>query len=181
MTTDHETDHETWRELLALRLYDELDPEEAARLAHHLAGCAACRDEAAAIERGLGSLIPREHREADEPATELPADLARRTAELAGAIDLQPAGGASAGARTWMAALVGFAAGALLVFTTGMGVPRHSPVPVPQRPVVQTTWSTSPVEVASAPVPFERSDPPPPAPTRGTLARLGALLERRGG
>jgi hypothetical protein len=47
---------ETTRELLALRLYDELERDEGARLDAHLADCAACRAKADELEQGLGRL-----------------------------------------------------------------------------------------------------------------------------
>ena len=169
------TDHETFRELLALRLYGELEPDESARLARHLTDCAACREEAGALERGLGSRIPSS---AVEPATELPEDLARRTAALAGTVYSEADAGLGSGPETWIAALVGFAAGA--VFALGLRPDGASgrPVPPAPRPIVQTTWSTAPVEEPADAARFERSDPPPPAPASGTLARLGTLLDR---
>lgn len=55
-TTPH--DHDALRELLALRLYDELDPAETTRLDAHLAECSACRAYDAELVAGLGSLRP---------------------------------------------------------------------------------------------------------------------------
>ena len=52
------TTHEPFRELLALRLYDELDQFEGARLDAHLEDCAACREFAAALGEGLGVVVP---------------------------------------------------------------------------------------------------------------------------
>ena len=47
---------ENIRELLALRLYDELEGSEGARVDAHLLDCEACRKAAAELERGLGRL-----------------------------------------------------------------------------------------------------------------------------
>ena len=47
--------HERYRELLALALYDELDADETALLAGHLAHCAACRTEQSQLAGGLGA------------------------------------------------------------------------------------------------------------------------------
>ena len=47
---------ENIRELLALRLYDELEGSEGARVDAHLTDCGACRKAAAELERGLGRL-----------------------------------------------------------------------------------------------------------------------------
>lgn len=47
--------HESFRELTALRLYDELDGADAERLEAHLSGCAECREYAAELEAGLGA------------------------------------------------------------------------------------------------------------------------------
>ncbi len=62
---------ETNRELLALRLYGELEGDEGERVDAHLASCAACRATAAELERGLGLL------RAAPPALESPDSWAR--------------------------------------------------------------------------------------------------------
>jgi hypothetical protein len=53
---------EAWRDHLVARLYDELDPADAGRLAAHLGQCAACRDEIAQLA------VVRERLRRAEPA-----------------------------------------------------------------------------------------------------------------
>ncbi len=72
--------HDEIRELLALRLYDELEPDEQRSLEAHLRGCTDCARFANELEVGLGRVrIPEE-------SPELPPDwdarLARSTATL---------------------------------------------------------------------------------------------------
>jgi predicted anti-sigma-YlaC factor YlaD len=61
---------ETTRELLALRLYDELERDEGARIDAHLAECGDCRALDADLGRGLGRLgaSPAVLERAAEPA-----------------------------------------------------------------------------------------------------------------
>lgn len=49
--------HDRCREALALRLYGDVEPAESAFADTHLAGCTACRDEAAALDATLGRLV----------------------------------------------------------------------------------------------------------------------------
>ena len=50
--------HEAYEELLALRLYDELDDHELRDLEAHLEGCSSCRKLSEELNRGLGA-VPR--------------------------------------------------------------------------------------------------------------------------
>lgn len=54
--------HAHFHELLALRLYDELDADELASLEQHLQACEACRAFAAELTAGLGALRPSTRR-----------------------------------------------------------------------------------------------------------------------
>ncbi len=48
--------HQEFEEMIVLRLYGELSPEDGARLDDHLLGCASCREEAAACSKLLQTL-----------------------------------------------------------------------------------------------------------------------------
>jgi len=56
--------HESIREWLALRLYEELDARDRTVLDAHLKTCADCREFASELDAGLGAL--RGEREAEE-------------------------------------------------------------------------------------------------------------------
>ncbi len=58
------TDHERFRELLALRLYDELEEVEQHELASHLESCASCQRFGEELATGLGA-VPRGGGDAD--------------------------------------------------------------------------------------------------------------------
>ena len=68
--------HEDYRELIALRLYEELEGRDGVRLEQHLSGCAPCREYALALEAGLGACSqPTED-------TDLPAGWRERLGEM---------------------------------------------------------------------------------------------------
>ena len=97
MTDRHDDDYD--KELLALRLYGELDPAEERALATRVAESSALQAYAAELEAGLGAVL-----RAPRPA-DLPAGWHER---LRAEIAAEPSG------RPWLGALVGFAAGVLV-------------------------------------------------------------------
>ena len=72
--------HERIRELLALRVYGETDPEEERAIAAHLAECPACADFAAELGQDLGRA--RELRAQASLPDDWDANLAEATADL---------------------------------------------------------------------------------------------------
>jgi anti-sigma factor RsiW len=159
-----------YRELLALRLYDELDDGERRRLEGHLARCPACRAAEVELRAGLGRLI------VDAAPAELPADWAERlheevaTAEGSAAIVHRPGWWRLAGERpVAAAAVVGFAAGVLFAWLVATG--GAAPAGVEDR-------LDRGAEVASASG-FRRADPPPLAARGGGLTPLATWLQQR--
>ncbi len=141
--------HETFHELLALRLYGELSSDEERLLAGHLATCADCRLFGDELGRTLGLLAP------ESVTRELPADWRER---LSARI-------ASARRRRWLQPLATFAAGlAAGWLVTAALRPAGVPPATPER--------------LDAPPFVLLSDPPPPATGRGQLARLSEHLGR---
>jgi hypothetical protein len=96
-------DHEPFHLLLALRLYDELDPHEKADLDHHLAACAPCQRRGRELELGLGAQLPSLPSMADV----LPEGFS----------DSSPATARPGGLRRWMTVAASFAAGLTLALT----------------------------------------------------------------
>ncbi|MEM7309219.1 MAG: zf-HC2 domain-containing protein [Planctomycetota bacterium] len=145
--------HEPFRELLALRLYGELDDAEARALAAHLAGCDACARFADELEHGLGA-APR----GETGAAELPDGWRERLDDA-----IRPA---AASRWRWAAPFAaGLAAGVLL-----MGLR-----PEPEREQ-RASGSSLVTNAGAGPELVLRPGPPPPASGRGTYARLGDLL-----
>ncbi len=149
--------HETMRELSALRLYGELDGGELRELELHLAECAECRRFAEELERGLGSLVTPRATQGD-----LPADWTTRLERAVRSPVRARAG------TPWLAAAAGFVLGA---FALGIAT--------------RATHSSSPLRsvapddiVASAFSRFDGATPPPSATTRGQLAQLSSYLHR---
>ncbi len=146
--------HEEYRELCALKLYGELDPPEAQRLADHLADCAECSRFATELESGLGQL-------AGVPASDdLPSGWRERL--VSSGAGSRRSRAQLARAHLWVAA-ASFIAGATLAWTVAR---------VPASP----DRRGEPPEAAS-PVEFARADPPPPARDLGTGAAIGAWIE----
>jgi predicted anti-sigma-YlaC factor YlaD len=145
--------HATVHEWLTLRLYGELDEHEERALAAHLAGCAACRDFAGELARGLGSLPRAPAREAELPAG-WSVSLAQRLA--------------TERRRRWLRPVLTFAAGlaAGLVHMTSTGAPDRAP----HRVQPELARSTPFVPSTSA---------PPPAASPSTFAELAALARQR--
>jgi len=144
-----------YRELAALRLYDELEADDSARLERHLGGCAACAGFARELQAGLGRLAQR------PPVDDLPAgwraglDAAlwgeRRRAALRSPL--------------WIAA-ASFLAGAALSWS------------VARPPAARAPAGESVAAVGQEPGGFERASPPPRARDRGTLPLLDLYLRR---
>jgi anti-sigma factor RsiW len=149
-------DHETYREQAALRLYGELSPEERDELEQHLAGCASCATEVAALEAGLGRLAC--------PAAEedLPAGWRQRLDEALGLERRRRA----LRSPLWIAA-ASFLAGATLAWTVGRATPAALP---------GDAHGTAAVPPGG--VPFERATAPPRARDRGSLPLLELYLRR---
>ncbi|HEX9242615.1 MAG TPA: zf-HC2 domain-containing protein [Anaeromyxobacter sp.] len=127
--------------LLSLRAAGALEPAEAARTEAHLAGCAACRAEAAADEAVL------------RLATLPPPSAAERRAVAALAADaLATLRRREARAASWKRATVGFAAAAALalVVVAPAVLGRKGPV-LPPAPAPVTTAATAQVDAWQAP------------------------------
>lgn len=138
--------HEAYEELMALRLYGELDAPEVQRLDEHLRDCAACRARADELGSSLGALAA-------------PADDAGFSAAARARLERALARERRGAWRPASAALLGFAAGLLcaLALVIASRASDAQPRGLP---------------VASAPSSFARATPPPAAQDRG----LGELL-----
>jgi len=147
--------HESFHELLCLRVYGELSPEEERSLAQHLASCADCRTFGAELAGTLG-VLHRARTSAGEG--ELPSDWHAQLAERV----------RTTRTRSWVRPLATFAAG------LAAGLLLMAALRSPQSPTNAAIGS----RLNGAP-PFElRSDPPPPYSGRGPLARLSSLRQR---
>lgn len=140
--------HESFEELLALRLYDELDPSENARLSAHLEECAACRARAVELETSLGRLRGE--------SAEAQFTAAART-RLEAALSSER----RARFRPLPAAVLGFAAGVLCALGLVLAA-RSGPEVLTQLHVAQPTTE------------FARATPPPKALDRGLAELLSA-------
>ena len=147
--------HENFRELIALRLYGEIEEKDRSRLQAHLSGCDACARYAREIEAGLGALS-RGGRASG--AEDLPADWAERLREATR--ETAP----RRRALSWWAAAASFAAGAIATAVVARG---------PSSPVPAVT--TGDASIWSR---FHREEPPPLATTEGQLSRLTGYLGR---
>jgi hypothetical protein len=96
-------DHEPFHLLLALRLYDELDPQEAADLDHHLAACVPCQRRGRELELGLGAQLPSLADVLPEGWTDSSPTTTRPERRV--------------GLRRWMTVAASFAAGLILALT----------------------------------------------------------------
>jgi hypothetical protein len=166
--------HETWRELLALRLYGELAPAEVERLEQHLATCAPCS--AFGAELGAGSLAAMTCSCAAEYGLELPADWRER-------LDAAARPRLAARARPLLIFAAGLAAG-LLIMALALGQPRGSLAPASAAPSPDTA-ETAPVSfatnglrtlVAQLPAAFLAPVGPPPPSTGRAYAGMRAYL-----
>ena len=153
--------HETYREWLALDLYDELDEGEAARLRAHLTEC----DECQALRRDLAATLGA-HRRVVEPASdELPSDWVER---LRATTEVRPV---RATRRGWSSFAAGLAAGLLVMF----GMQARPSRPTAPTPEAMLLLAASNARAA----PFVgRTEAPPPSTSRGPLAHLPRWRDR---
>ncbi len=149
------------KELLALRLYDELSPEESAELERLLARSEEARNYARELERGLGTWKAAAER---ETAPELPTSWSERLREETR--ELPPR---RAVWRTVATFAAGLAAGLLLTWANRPEPEVEPPDPAP-----------GPMELAGAiSPPFDpRPFPPPKATGGGALSRRGIRTGR---
>lgn len=151
--------HERMRELLALRLYDEIEPEEQLELASHLASCIECARFAGELDSGLGRLREEAARAAD---AQLPAGW---DARLAAATSAHPR---SIRARDLALVAAGIAAGVLLVLAWSA-----------LRPAPEASTGVARLDAeAPAFLRFRGDAPPPPATGGGPAARYLAWQTR---
>jgi anti-sigma factor RsiW len=150
--------HETFHELLALRLYGELSTEEERLLEEHLASCADCAGFASELETTLGAFAGRRTSAAGELPTDWSERLRAATREKPAPRRLQPV-------ATFVA---GLAAGLLVMAAL-------RPASGPPLDEGRVTVVTNAVEEPGFPA---RATPPPRTTSRGDLAQLSALLWR---
>jgi predicted anti-sigma-YlaC factor YlaD len=148
--------HEQIRELLALRLYGEIEPDEERALVEHLRECRECARFARELEQGLGRT--RELRETADLPAGWDASLADATARLR--------------RRSWMreALLVGsgLAAGVLAMLAwSAFSSPRATV------PSIASSYPDAPAFLR-----FQHDTPPPLATAGGPAARYLAWQAR---
>jgi anti-sigma factor RsiW len=152
--------HDEFREMLALRLYGELDERGRAELDAHLRACADCRRFASELDVGLGAL--RQPRAAADEL-ELPPDWRERLQRAAddgrGRVPISP----------WWTSAAAFAAG-LLAAMLWFHRPSDRALDAPRRDDADGA--------ALIYRHFLGKVEPPPAATNGTLARLGDYRTR---
>jgi anti-sigma factor RsiW len=149
--------HERYEELAALALYGELDADERAELATHVAGCARCAELRDALRAGLGRL------------REDPADRLRRGLETFDAgLRRRVAREARAERVRALLPVLAFAAG---VLATWLALRGPAETVAPAKPARELA-SASPWQR------FHGSTPPPAAASSGSLAQLSSWLRR---
>jgi anti-sigma factor RsiW len=151
--------HERSRELLALRLYGELDLDERGELEHHLEACAACRAFAGELDRGLGRLV------ATPVSGDLPPGWGERLRAATSLGRRRPV------ASRWfgLGAAAGLAAGLALAWGLATLRPADSSG---RSTLVASNGASSP------PTQLDSSGAPPRARDGGELASLGRYLRR---
>jgi anti-sigma factor RsiW len=164
--------HEAFREQLALSLYGELDTQEAAELARHLAACAECRRFADELGAGLGRVAAARRTTLEH---ELPRDWRERL-DLAWK-ETSPRR-SSPTLSTWWAAAAGLAAGLLIAWATFARVPERSALPIVQQGASSDTTADGTAHAATAYARFKRAAAPPLASTSDQLARMTRYLKR---
>ena len=150
--------HETYHELLALRLYGELDADEQERLARHLAECEDCARFARDLEATLGAVKTAEE---SLRRDELPANWDER---------LCAATRPRRSLRPLATFAAGLAAGLLVTWATRPGPPPAAPAGDPGIRVVSNSGDARSF--------VARTDPPPRATTPGQLGQLRAYIRR---
>ena len=157
--------HDDIHELLALRLYGELEAGDVSRVEAHLAECAACRTFAGELEHGLG-------RVAMASADDLPGDWrARLEREVAASPPASPARGVVAPQSFLLGTALGLAAGLLVAWGLIVAMPSKDAAPQPTYVASNGSADGAPVEVALATL-------PPKAQAGGELARLSLYLRK---
>jgi anti-sigma factor RsiW len=159
--------HESIREWLALRLYDELDVRDREMLDAHLKTCADCREFASELEAGLGAL------RAERGAEEIPADwrerLRRSTSVETKRARLSP----------WWSSVAAFAAGILVATILAHRGGALAPIGEGGDESVQKRVARNDdARELSIYARFHGSTPPPIATTEGQLARLEDYWKR---
>ncbi len=144
------------KELLALRLYDELTPEESVALELCLADSEEARDYARELERGLGTWKAAAEL---EPGSELPPAWRERLR----AATLEPPSRPAVG-RAVATFVAGLAAGLFLMWIARTEPEDRDPAPAPEPQLLAETS-------------FPRFDPQPAPPPKATG---GGALSRRG-
>ncbi len=115
--------HDTFRELLILEVYDELEGRRAAELAKHLAECPSCRSELAELE-GLAAFL---RREIPDPPEEALRQSRQRLSESLRTRETAPNRRRVSGFGDWAAGLAlllrpAYAGGALAMMAAGVGL-----------------------------------------------------------
>ena len=141
--------HEQIRELLALRLYGEIDSEEEQRILEHLRECRACASFARELEQGLGRV--RDLHSSAELPLEWDTHLADTTAALHRA----------SWARSALLVCAGLAAGVLLMLARGSFSRSHAVAPLvananPDAPAFLRFQGNTPPPLATAGGPATR-------------------------
>jgi anti-sigma factor RsiW len=154
--------HDDIRQLLALRLYGEIDDAQRERVESHVAGCDDCRTFADELERGLGAV--HAGRVEDDGAWIDALQRSIERDEIGRSIEREePVRRIS----PWWVAAAGFAAGLLAFWLATRAGASHEIVPREEQTAQRVL---SPYEH------FLGDTPPPRSDSSGGLTRLGEYL-----